>query len=280
MWEYTDKMMKYFNDPKNVGEIKDPDAEGTVGNIVCGDALRLTLRIDGDTEIITDAKFQTFGCASAIASSSVLTEMVKGKTVEEASKITNKEIADFLGGLPPEKMHCSVMGMEALEKALAGYRGQEKDAEEGEVVCRCFNVTREKIIRAIEENDLSTVKEVTDHTKAGGGCGECKGEIQKILDDHLKKGKSLSKGKKKKKPLSNLQKVNLVQKIVEKQIRPALQADGGDIELVDVEGDKVFVRFLGRCLKCSASEVTIKSVVEKKLREFVSEDITVEEGAT
>ena len=187
MWNYTDKVFEHFKNPKNVGEIEQPDAVGEVGSIVCGDALKLTLRVEKGTEKITDAKFKTFGCASAIASSSALTEMVKGKTLDEAAKITNQEIADFLGGLPGEKMHCSVMGMEALEAAIRNYRGGKAEkvivgvAEK--VVCKCFSVTESHIIKAIKLNNLKTVDEVTNFTKAGGGCGQCKGEIEKILKD-------------------------------------------------------------------------------------------------
>ncbi|MDA8105243.1 MAG: Fe-S cluster assembly protein NifU, partial [Nitrospiraceae bacterium] len=179
MWEYTDKVKETFLKPKNVGEIPDADAVGEVGSIICGDALKLFLKLDKETGKITDAKFQTFGCASAIASSSALTELVKGKTLAEALKISNQDIADFLGGLPEQKMHCSVMGREALEAAIANYRGEKiPQKEEGKLVCKCFDVSEEKIRKVAVENHLTTVDEITNFTKAGGGCGECIPQIE------------------------------------------------------------------------------------------------------
>jgi len=274
MWEYTEKVKNAFLHPQNVGDIADADAVGEVGSIVCGDALKLFLKIDKETGKITDARFQTFGCASAIASSSALTEMVKGKTLEEALNITNRDIADFLGGLPDQKMHCSVMGREALEAAIANYRGEAFTAEPKEkVVCKCFDVTEDKIRKVAIENHLTTVDEITNYTKAGGGCGECRSEINDILTALWSVKKPIMQTKPKK--LTNLQKIALVQDIIETEIRPGLQADNGDLELIDVEGNKVIVELRGMCTGCLMSDVTLGRIQEK-LRELVSGDIVVE----
>ena len=187
MWNYTDKVMDHFMNPRNVGEIENPDGFGEVGNAACGDSLRLTFKLDKDGRI-ADVRFKTFGCASAIASSSALTELVKGMTLEEAKKVTNQDIVKLLGELPEAKMHCSVMGMEALQAAIAQYRGEpnpfENDREhEGKLVCKCFGVSDVKILKVAKENNLHQASEVTNYCKAGGACGACLGEIQRLLDD-------------------------------------------------------------------------------------------------
>jgi NifU-like protein len=282
MWDYTDKVRDHFLHPRNVGEIKDPDGVGEVGSLACGDALKLMFKLDEEKKI-EDAKFQTFGCASAIASSSALTEIIKGMTLEEAENVTNKDIADFLGGLPQEKMHCSVMGREALEAAIADYRGvplEKKIELDGEVVCNCFGVTDNEIKRVIKDNSLKTVEDVTNYTKAGGACGTCLPEIEKILADALgeeKKEAPVSAAPKPK--LTNIQKMQLIQETIERDIRPSLRADGGDIDLIDIEGDKVIVAFRGVCSHCPSSEITLKENIEKKLKEFVTDEITVVEQA-
>lgn len=120
MEQYSEKVMEHFRNPRNVGEIENPDGVGNVGNPVCGDIMELQIKVqDG---IIVDARFRTFGCGAAIATSSMVTEMIKNKTIGEASKISNRAVAEALGGLPPIKMHCSVLAEEALIKAIEDYR--------------------------------------------------------------------------------------------------------------------------------------------------------------
>ncbi len=286
MWDYTDTLMDHFRNPRNVGEIPNADGMGEVGNISCGDALRFTFRIDKTSGVIVDAKFKTFGCGSAIASASMLTELVKGKTLEEARKLTNKDIADALGGVPEEKMHCSVMGMEALQAAIANFRG-EKPAEhddtdhEGRVVCHCFGVTDVKILKLAKENNLRTIEAVTNYCKAGGACGRCHGEINEILEsiwrdknpdkDPEPAATTGSSG------LTLVQKVMRIQQVIDKDIRPTLEADGGSLEFVDLRGDTVLVRLKGRCAVCPTSHITIRHAVEAKLKEYVAPELVVEE---
>lgn len=117
---YSQKVMDHFSNPRNVGEIEDADGVGQVGNPVCGDIMKMYLKIEND--VIVDVKFKTFGCGAAVATSSMATEMIKGKTLEEASKLTNKAVAEALDGLPPVKMHCSVLAEEAVAAAIADYR--------------------------------------------------------------------------------------------------------------------------------------------------------------
>ncbi|MFA4985234.1 MAG: Fe-S cluster assembly protein NifU [Candidatus Brocadiia bacterium] len=274
MWDYSDKVKRHFLSPSNVGEIKDANGVGEVGSIACGDALRLTIKVE-DGKIV-DAKFQTFGCGSAIASASVLTEMIIGHTIEEASKITNQDIVDFLGGLPAQKMHCSVMGAEALQAAIANYLGKSPDEikkEAGEVICHCFGVTDKTIEKVIRQHRLREVDDVTNFTKAGGACGSCKPQIEAILNRVWSDLASAPL----KKPQTYLEKVRTIERVIEEEIRPLLNHDGGDIELIDVVGNVVKVKLLKNCASCPVSPFTLNDFVGKKLREFVDESIVIEE---
>lgn len=300
MWEYTDKVKDYFFNPKNSGIMEDASGVGDVGAISCGDALRLMIRVDEPTQIITDAKFQTFGCGSAIASSSALTEIIIGKTIDEALALTNQDIADFLGGLPPEKMHCSVMGQEALHAAIANYRGETwvDDHEEGALICKCFGIDEGMIERTVRTNGLTSIEEITNYTKAGGGCSTCAESLETVLERvneemvaagelapekafstktyvrPVKKGTvNLAAEAAKKAPLTTLQKIRLIEETIE-LIRPSLQRDGGDCELVDVDGNRVMVKLTGACVGCHLSSATIEGV-QAKLVEAVGVPLLV-----
>jgi len=307
MWDYTDKVIDLFNNPHNMGAITPSDCEeheavtiGDVGSIACGDALRLHLKVDTQTERILDARFQTFGCASAIASSSALTDLIQGMTIDEALTLSNREIADFLGGLPEEKMHCSVMGQEALEAAIYNYKGIPLEAEEEDespIICRCFAITEGKIKRIIQDNHLTTAEQVTNYVKAGGGCGSCLAEIDDLVAEAIQEQKqqqhinriavetcvelaekftntppeatpSLPK-------LTTLQKITLIQQILNDEIRPMLAMDGGDVELYDIDGHVVKVILKGACGSCPSVLTTLKHGVEQTLRDRVSPDLVV-----
>lgn len=294
MWDYTEKVMEHFHNPRNQGAIKEKQegekiVTGEVGSIACGDALKLHLKINETTKTITDATFQTFGCASAIASSSVLTELLKGKTVEEALKITNKEIATSLDGLPEEKMHCSVMGQEALEAAIYNYKGiplATHEEDEGNLICKCFGITDTKIKRVIRDNDLITAEQVTNYVKAGGGCSSCLADIDDLLAEvATEKEKSLDVATQlassresfsNAKVLTNLQKITLIQQVINEEIRPVLAEDGGDMELFDVDGDVVKVILKGACSGCASSTETLKLAIEATLKDRVLNTLTVE----
>jgi NifU-like protein len=307
MWDYSDKVKDYFFNPKNAGVLDEANAVGEVGAISCGDALKLMLKVDPETEVIQEARFQTFGCGSAIASSSALTDIIIGKTLQEAITLTNQDIADFLGGLPPEKMHCSVMGYEALQAAIANFRGEEwhDDHEEGALLCKCFGVDEGMVVRAIRMNKLTSIEQVTDYTKAGGGCLTCFDKLEEVLakvnGELVAEGvlaaheaysigavdaaeiKAKAKAKKEAEreaapptsPLTpasplpppsagmtNLKKMRLIEEAIE-EIRPYLKKDGGDCELIDVDGSNVLVSLTGACTGCQMASVTVSGIQER-----------------
>jgi NifU-like protein len=285
MWDYSDKVKEHFFNPKNAGAVANANAVGEVGSISCGDALRLTLRVNEESEVIEDAGFQTFGCGSAIASSSVLTEIIKGMTLDEALKVTNNDIAAELDGLPPEKMHCSVMGREALQAAVANYRGEEwkDDHEEGALVCKCFAIDAVMIEEMVWANKLRTVEDVTNYTKAGGGCAACHEDIEAILEKVLKeRGETFDPNAAPiekpvlataKAPLTNLQRIRKIEEVLT-SLRPQLMADGGDVELVEVIDNIAYVNMTGACNGCQMAAMTIAGI-QQRLMEALGEFIRV-----
>jgi len=279
MWDYSETVKEHFFNPRNAGAVAEANATGEVGSLSCGDALRLTLKVDPQSETILDAGFQTFGCGSAIASSSALTEIIKGMRLDDALNVSNQDIADFLEGLPPEKMHCSVMGREALQAAVANYRGEEwkDDHEEGALICKCFAVDAVLIEDTIRANSLSTVEEVTNYTKAGGGCSACHEGVEEILTRVLaEQGKTFDPSASAPPPvgkakLTNLQRMRRIENAIE-AIRPNLQRDHGDIELVDIDGKNVYVNMTGACSGCQMASTTLDGVQQRiveDLGEFV-----------
>jgi NifU-like protein len=259
-----------------------------VGSLSCGDALRLSIKVNPETEVIEDAKFQTFGCGSAIASSSALTEIVKGMTLDEALQVTNQDIAEYLDGLPPEKMHCSVMGREALQAAVANYRGVEwkDDHEEGALVCKCFAVDAVLIEDTVRANNLRTVEDVTHYTKAGGGCSACHEGIEEILTKVLAERGELfdpdaasvtaepepepepvriaAKGKG---GLTSVQRIRKIEAVIE-SIRPNLRMDGGDAELIEVDGNTIYIKMTGACAGCGMAAMTIGGIQQRLMEEL------------
>ncbi len=282
MWDYTEKVKDHFFNPRNAGELPDANAVGEIGSIACGDALRLLLKIEPGADVIVEARFQTFGCGSAIASSSALTEIIKGMTLDDALKVSNQDIADYLDGLPPEKMHCSVMGREALQAAVANYRGEElsADHEEGELVCKCFGIHAGLIDEVACSNRLSTVDDVTNFTKAGGGCTSCHEKIEELLATLARKRREqveaaaaepAARAKAVAGPrfneLTMPQRVKRIEAVIEK-VRPQLQADHGDIELVEIEGKTIYVNMLGSCQGCAMEHATLGGIQQKLIEEF------------
>jgi NifU-like protein len=183
-----------------------------------------------------------------------------------------------------QKMHCSVLGRDALKAAIASFHGEappETDHEEERVVCACFGVTEQTIEQAIRDNGLTTVEQITNFTKAGGGCGGCLDELEAILKRVTQCSTGTGAGAPPAKPkLTNIQKIRLVEETIEREIRPQLRLDGGDIELLDVDGDQVIVSLMGACSNCPVSRFTLSGMVQAKLREFVSDDLVVVEGAS
>lgn len=316
MWDYSEKVKDHFFNPKNAGVLDGANAVGEVGALSCGDALKLMLKVDPVTQVIIDARFQTFGCGSAIASSSALTELVIGKTLDESATLSNQDIANFLGGLPPEKMHCSVLGYEALQAAIANYRGEPwaESLDNGALVCKCLGIEEGVIKRAIKTNKLTSIEQVTAYTKAGSNCLTCFDQIEEILanvNEELvaegliaerdayrtrasiafeinAKAKVAAKAQQaasqpakseitavmQSSPLApsplppvssgmtNLQRIKLIEETIE-ELRPFLRKDGGDCELVDVDGSNILVKMSGACVLCKLSSATITGIQER-----------------
>lgn len=309
-WEYSSKTQQLFMDAvqgkpgTHLGEVSDPDGLGEHGSIACGDALRFTFKVKKDPkdptkDIITEARYLTFGCTSAIASSEALCRLIEegGYTPITALKIKNENIVKYLEGLPKQKIHCSVMGAEALEAAVFNWaqkRGvdlkalgvelKSEDSEEGEILCQCFSLSEPFIRRKIKEMGLKTIPAVIEAIKAGGACMSCHhqpGGLQDILDEIWDQNTALGEEeapKAQEKPdaaASPYKFAKLVEKSMDDYIRPMLQKDGGDIEIVDIKNNAVYCELKGACSNCPGSAQTLKLTVESILKDRVDENIRV-----
>ena len=313
-WNYSDKTKQLFMDAvhgkpgTHLGEIQDPDGLGEHGSISCGDAMRFTFRVkrhpeDPRKDVITDAKYLTFGCTSAIAASEALCALIEEGTFTpiEALKITNEDIVAYLEGLPTQKIHCSVMGAEALEAAVYNWAqkrgvpvseiGIEPDAhpeDEGRIVCKCFNVTEPYLERKIKELNLRTIPEVTSAIKAGGACMTCHhapGGLQDTLDGIWGRSEGGDEPglltarepapRADEEPLSSYQFSKKIERVVEEYVRPMLQKDGGDVEIVDIKDRLVYCQLQGACHGCAGATMTLKLMIEKTLKEQVDDRIRV-----
>ena len=312
-WEYSEKTKQLFMDAvhgkpgTHMGEIENADGLGEHGSVACGDAMRFTFRVDRDPDdatkdVITEARYLTFGCTSAIAASEALCMIIEQerRTPIEALQITNNDIVDYLDGLPEQKIHCSVMGAEALEAAVFNWaqkRGvnlkalgvdvHEDEMDEGRIVCKCFSLTDPYIRRKVRELGLKTIPEITNAIKAGGACMACHhkpGGLQDILDDTWGRGNthvrqdgdpSATDTSADVSSLSSYQLGKLVEQAMDSHIRPMLQKDGGDAEIVDIKESIIYMRLTGACAGCAGAATTLKLLVEKTLKEQVSEHIRV-----
>lgn len=301
LWEeYSLEVQRRMDTPINMGEITEEQKGGNeliiadFGAESCGDAVRLYWLIDPKTDTIKDSKFKSFGCGTAIASSDMMAELCMDKTVEDALKITNIDVEKALRddpdipAVPGQKMHCSVMAYDVIKKAASMYMNVDMDSLESEfIICECARVTQDTLADVIKLNKLTTVEEVTDYTKAGGFCKSCIKEgghehkdiyivdlLAEINEQRATEEKTRkiieAKGDGTFESMGLVQKIKAVESILEEYIRPTLKADGGDVELIDIqENDGIFdvlIKYQGECMSCSMNTTTTLAGIEDMLK--------------
>ncbi|MEA1982915.1 MAG: iron-sulfur cluster assembly scaffold protein [Campylobacterota bacterium] len=313
LWDaYSNKVTTLMNNPRYQGEIFEAEAEERGNQLIvadfgaesCGDAVRLYWEIDPKDDKIIDSKFKSFGCGTAIASSDVMTELCIGKTVDEAVKITNIDVELALRddpetpAVPPQKMHCSVMAYDVIKKAAGLYKGVDADSFETEIiVCECARVSLGTLQEVIKLNDLKTVEEITDYTKAGGFCKSCiKPGGHEAMDYYLvdiladtraemeqEKMKAaadaMAAGGGNFEEMTLVQQIKAVDAVIDESVRQFLIMDGGNVEIIDIktadEFIDIYIRYLGACDGCASSSTGTLYAIESTLKEKLSDKIRV-----
>ena len=311
LWDaYSNKVTTLMNNPQHQGEIFDADAEANGNKLIvadfgaesCGDAVRLYWEIDPKTDKIVNSKFKSFGCGTAIASSDVMTELCIGKTVQEAVKITNIDVEMALRddpdtpAVPPQKMHCSVMAYDVIKKAAGLYMGVDAESFEEEIiVCECARVSLTTLQEVIRLNDLTTIEQITDYTKAGGFCKSCirpgghesrewylvdiLRDTRKEMDEERMKAAADAGSSASFEDMTLVQQIKAIDSEIDESIRQFLVMDGGDMEVIDVKSSEeyidVYIRYLGSCNGCSSSSTGTLYAIESTLKEKLSKKIRV-----
>jgi NifU-like protein len=310
--EYSNQVIRRMDDPTHQGEITEEMAARAGGKLIvadfgaesCGDAVRLYWVVDEKTDLILDSKFKSFGCGTAIASSDVMAELCIGKTVDEAVKITNIDVEHALRdhpdipAVPPQKMHCSVMAYDVIKKAASQYKGVDMESFETEkIVCECARVSLATIQEVIRLNDLKTVEQITDYTKAGAFCKSCirpGGHEEKdiylvdILADtralmeqeRLKEAADASaEGRSSFDKMTIVQRIKALDEVLDTDIRPMLIMDGGNMEIIDIKENMphydVYIRYLGACSGCASGSTGTLYAMESILKQKVDENIRI-----
>ena len=311
LWDqYSNKVTTRMNNPLHQGEISEEEAASRGNKLIvadfgaesCGDAVRLYWEVNPETDVIVDSKFKSFGCGTAIASSDVMTELCVGKTVQEAVKITNIDVEHALRddpetpAVPPQKMHCSVMAYDVIKKAAGLYLGVDSESfEEEQIVCECARVSLATLREVIKLNDLKTVEQIIDYTKAGGFCKSCikpggheekdiylvdiLADVRKEMDAEKMAAAADAGLAGNFEEMTLVQKIKAIDAIVDESIRQFLVMDGGNMEVVDIKDSDehidVYIRYLGACSGCASSSTGTLYAIESTLKEKLSQKIRV-----
>jgi NifU-like protein len=311
LWdEYSNKVTTLMNNPQHQGEITEEEAAARGNKLIvadfgaesCGDAVRLYWEVNPETDVIENSKFKSFGCGTAIASSDMMTQLCMGKTVDEAVKITNIDVEMALRddpdtpAVPPQKMHCSVMAYDVIKKAAGLYKGVDAESFEEEIiVCECARVSLSTLKEVIKLNDLKSVEEVTDYTKAGGFCKSCikpggheereyylvdiLSDVRREMDEEKMKAAAEAGVSGDFEAMTLVQKIKAIDAVVDENIRQFLIMDGGNMEVIDVKDSDefidVYIRYLGACSGCASSSTGTLYAIEAALKEKLSDKIRV-----